>query len=131
MDIYLKVMAGVLIAAFLNILLAKQGKDVSMLLITVACCMVAVTAISYLQPVLRFCDRLIQTGRFNNNLLENLLKVTGIGIISQIVELICVDTGNQSLGKVLQILTVSVILCISVPILEEMLQLIERILGEV
>lgn len=130
MDVYLKITAGILIAAILGIVVSKQGKDISMLLTITACCMVMVSAVSFVQPLLDFCGRLARAAKIDDTLLRTLLKVVGIGLISQFAGLICVDAGNQSLSKVLQVLTTAVILCISVPILEEILLLIEKILGE-
>lgn len=131
MDIFIKVTVGILITATLGLVLSKQGADISLLLTIAVCCMAVAAAFSYLSPVLDFARRLIEVGRINNELLNVLLKVVGIGLISQIAGFICADAGNQSLGKALQIMTTAVILCISVPVLEEMLSLIEAVLGEV
>ena len=130
MDIYLKVTTGVLIAAFLGIVLTKQRSDVSILLILAVCCMAAAAAISYLRPILDFAHKLTQVGELEEVLLETMLKVVGIGLVSQIAGFVCTDAGFQSLSKILQVLTTAVILCISVPVLEEMLSLLEKILGE-
>lgn len=131
MDIYLKVTAGILMTAILSIVLSKQGADISLLLTICVCSMVILATSVYFKPILEFANRLIEVGQLNDALLEVLLKVVGIGLISQIAGFICVDAGNQSLGKALQILTTAVILCISVPLLEEMLSLIESVLGEI
>ena len=131
MDIFLKVTAGILITAILGLVLARQGADISLMLSICVCCMVVAAAVSYLQPVLDFAYRLIQMGQLDNELLNILLKVVGIGLTSQIAGFICEDAGNKSLGKALQIITTAVILCISVPLLEEVLSLIETVLGEV
>lgn len=131
MDIYLKVTVGILITAILSIVLSKQGADISLLLTICVCSMVVLAASVYLKPILEFADRLIQTCQINNALPELLLKVVGIGLVSQVAGFICVDAGNQSLAKALQIITTAVILCISVPLLEEMFSLIETVLGEI
>lgn len=131
MDIFLKVTVGILLTAILNLVLSKQGADISLLLTIAVCCMVIVAALTYLSPVLDFARRLIEIGGLDHELLNVLLKVVGIGLISQIAGFVCSDAGNQTLAKALQILTTAVILCISVPVLEEMLSLIETVLGEV
>ena len=117
MDLYLKVTAGVLVTVILCLILAKHGADISILLTLAVCCMVVGAAVSSLSPVLQFASRLVE--------------VIGIGLISQFAGLICADAGNQSLSKVLQLMTTAVILCLSTPILEEMLSLLENLLGEV
>lgn len=131
MDIFLKVTAGVLITAILCLVLSRQRADISLLLAICVCCMVVLAAVSYLQPVIAFASKLILVGQLSSDLLNVLLKVSGVGMISQIACLICADAGNQSLAKALQILTTAVVLCVSVPLLEEILSLIEAVLGEI
>ena len=131
MEIYLKAAGGILIAVIFSVVLEKYGKESAVLLMIAVSCIVLTAAMSYLQPILEFAERLVSVGNLDNELLEILLKVVGIGMVSQIACLICADAGNQSLGKALQVLTIMVILCISVPILEQMLTLIETILGEI
>jgi len=131
MDIFLKVTAAILVAVIIGLVLSRQSADLSLLLTIGVCCMVIVGAFTYLQPILEFMRRIVEVGQVSNELMEILLKVTGIGLISQITEFICTDAGNRSMAKALQILATSVILCISVPVLEQMLVLIEKVMGEV
>ena len=131
MDIFLKVTAGILITAILSLVLSRNGTDIGLLLTICVCSMVIFAAFSYLEPVFALAQRLIQIGQLSSELLNILLKVVGIGLISQIAGLICADAGNQSLGKALQIVTTAIILCISIPLLEEILSLLETVLGEI
>ena len=131
MDIFLKVMAAVLITSILTIVLSKQGADISMLLTIAVCCIVIGVSASYIQPILDFAYRLAELGVLDTSLLSVILKSVGIGVISQIATLVCIDSGNQSLGKAVQIMTTAVILSLSVPVLEQMLSLIETVLGEI
>ena len=130
MDIYLKVTAGILITAILSLVLSKHGADRSLLLTICVCSMVVLAASAYIRPILVFADRLAQVGQLNHEMLNVLQKVVGIGLVSQIAGFICTDAGNQTLGKALQIITTAVILCVSVPLLEEILSLVEAVLGE-
>lgn len=131
MDIFLKITAGILVAAILCLILTKQGVEISMLLCLAVCGMALATALSYLSPVLVFAHKLVQLGELHGELMEILLKATGIGVLSQTVSLICEDIGNKSLSKVLQFTAAATVLCISVPVLESLIELIETLLGEV
>lgn len=128
MDFFLKVTAAVLMTTVFSLVLSKQGADISLLLTIVVCCMVIAAALSYIQPLWNFLQRLVELGGIRSELLEVLLKVVGVGLISQIASLICADAGNHSLSKALQILTTAVILCLSLPVLDEMISLIEAVL---
>lgn len=128
MDFFLKVTAIILMTSVLSLVLTKQSADISLTLIVTVCCVVITAALSYIQPIWNFLLRLVEIGGIRSELLEILLKVVGIGMISQITELVCADSGNKSLGKSLQILTSALILCLSIPILDEMVSLIESLL---
>lgn len=131
MGTYFQAIAGVLLAVIMALALGKEGKQTALLLVLAVCAMVAVLALEYLEPVMDFLERLQLVGQLDSQLLNILLKVTGIGIIAQISSLICADTGNASLGKVLQVLSAAVMLRLSLPLLEQMLGLVEDVLGEV
>lgn len=128
MDFFLKVTAIILMTSVLSLVLTKQSADISLTLIVTVCCVVITAALSYIQPIWNFLLKLVEIGGIRSELLEILLKVVGIGMISQITELVCADSGNKSLGKSLQILTSALILCLSIPILDEMVSLIESLL---
>lgn len=123
--------AAVLLAVILMLALGKQGKEIGLLLTLAVCCMVGALAVSYLQPVVEFIQRLQSIGQLDSGMLEILLKVVGIGIVGEIASLICGDSGNAALGKALQMLSAAVILWLSLPLLTQLLELVQQILGEV
>lgn len=131
MEIFLKVTAGILVSSIFSLVLFRQNSAISLLLSICVCSMVLVAAGTYLRPIIDFMHRLVRVGQLNMERLHILLKVVGVGLISQITTLICTDAGYQSLGKALQVIAGAVILCICIPLLDEMLTLIETVLGEV
>lgn len=131
MNEFLKATAGVLLAVILVLSLGKEGKQTAVLLVLAVCGMVGILAMSYFEPVLAFVRRLGSIGNINHDMLSILLKVVGIGLIGEIAALICVDSGNTSLGKILQILCGAVVLRLALPLMEQLLDLLERILGKV
>ncbi len=131
MTTFIKASAGVILALILEKILQKQGKDMSLLLSIAVCVMVAASAISFLQPVLNFFSKLQVIGNLNSALLNVLLKAVGVGILSEILALICTDAGNAALGKTLQLLASSVVLYLSIPLLDELLKLMDSILGAI
>ena len=125
----ISLLIGLLLAVVLGLSLGKQ-KDIGVLLTMAVCCMVAMIAISYLEPVLDFLRELETLGDLQGNMLGILLKAVGIGLVSEIAGLVCNDAGNGSLGKMLQMLGSAVILYLSLPIFTAMLELIREILRE-
>lgn len=131
MDIFIKSAAGVLIAAIFVLTISKQNKDISLLLTVVVCCMVVTAALTYLQPIVDFFKHLQAIGQLDSEILTILLKSVGIGMLAELTGLVCADAGNASLGKALQMLASAVILWLSIPILNELIELIDNILGAI
>lgn len=121
--------AGILIACILVLALGKQGKEAGLLLTLGVCCMGGVLALSYLRPVIDFIQQLAQVGQLDGGMLEILLKAVGIGLVGELASLICTDAGNSAMGKTIQLLSSATILWLSLPLLTQLLQLLEDILG--
>ena len=91
--------------------------------------MVCLLALGYLEPILEFLQELEVLGSLQQDMLGILLKAVGISLVGEIAGTICADSGNASLGKAIQLLASAVILYLSLPILNTMLELIRKILG--
>lgn len=128
MDIFLKLAAGTLISLILYLILAKLGKDISGLLTTAVCCILAVGTMQYFTPVITFIDRLQEMSGLDSEILQIILRTVGISILAEITSLICADAGNAALGKSLQILAGAVVLWLSIPLFNQLLDLVEELL---
>jgi stage III sporulation protein AD len=131
MDTVLRTIAGVMLALILGITLSKQGKDMTVVLTVAVCCMGAAAAITFLKPVLELMVRLETAIDLDSGILNILLKGVGIAFVAEITELICSDAGFGSLGKVAQLLGHCSILYLSVPMITDLLSLLQGILGNV
>lgn len=130
MTLFLQVCGAVLLAVILVLTLKSHGKDIGTILAIAVCCMVALAAIEYLQPVLSFLESLENLGGLDGDMVTTLLKATGIGIITEIANLVCKDAGNESMGKSMQLLGTAVILYLSMPLFTALIELLQKILGE-
>lgn len=128
MDVILKAVAGVLLAVVLGLVIGKHNKEHALLILILACCMIAVVAMNYLRPVIDFFNRLQAIGNLDTDIIQILLRSTGIALLSEIAGNICTDAGNGALGKTLQLLATAVILWLSLPLLQKLIELIESIL---
>lgn len=124
----MKVAAGVIVTLVLYLSLEKQAKDIAVIVGIVACIMVATIALNYLNPVVSFFGRLQSLGKFDAESMAILLRCLGIGILAEIIALICADSGNSALGKTLQLSTAAIILWLTLPLLTKLVDLIEEIL---
>ena len=128
MDGMMKAAAGALIAAMLGIILQRQGKEYTFVLVLGVSVMGACLALSYIKPVISFLEELRVVGNLDRDVLKILLKAVGIGLVAEISATICADSGNASLGKMLQLLSAAVILWLSLPIMEQIMDLIVEVL---
>ena len=100
-------------------------------LCVVCCCAVGILAFSFLSPVITFAEKLRTLCKIDQELFHILLKAVGIGLVGEIAGTVCVDAGNTSLGKMIQLLTTCVMLWICIPLMEALVELVESILGEI
>lgn len=129
MSLYTKTLAGVLITLLLIPVLEKQGKDMALVLSAAACCIAALAVFTFLEPVLAFLLGLQAETNLEGETVKTLLKLVGIGLTGETAALLCADAGSSALGKGVQLLTSSLILSLSVPMLQRLIHLIRDILG--
>lgn len=129
MGLFLKACGAVLLAVVLMLALGNRSKDMSVVLAIAVCCMAALTALEYLDPVLSFVSQLEEIGGLDHSMIRILLKVVGIGLVSEIAALVCSDSGSSSLGKAVKLLGSAVILWLSLPLYSMLVELLQRILG--
>lgn len=130
MEDFLKAASAALICVIVCLVLAKKDKDFSLIVTLAVCCMAAGVAMRYLEPLITFFRRLQTLGGMDTQMLQILLKSAGIGLLTEIVCMVCQDADNAALAKTMQILSTSVILWMSIPLLESLLQLLGKVLGE-
>lgn len=128
MGAFLQAAAAVLIALILTQLLSSRDKSYASMLSMAVCAMILLLGINYLAPVVDFLRELENIGNLHGDMVKILLKVAGIGILTEISALLCTDSGNASLAQSLRILSSGVILWLSLPVFRALLDLIQRIL---
>lgn len=131
MNVFWKIVAGILTALILWINISKSNKDISVLMTLAVSAITITAAVGLLQPVISFIKRLQEISNLDADLVSVVLKVVGVGIISEIAVVVCKDAGNESMGKALQYVSAAAALLLSLPVFEELLTLLDKILGTV
>lgn len=129
MEQFLQAAALVLLAVILSLVLSRQSRDMGTLLSLAVCCMVCVTAVSFLSPVVEFLREVRRAGELDSEFLSILLKCAGIGVLAELAQLICVDAREGAMGKALQILSNAAILWLSLPMMRKLLAILQEVLG--
>lgn len=128
MDTYLKTIIVVMLCAVFCLSIPKQSKEIAVTIAITACCMAASIAFSLLDPVFTFVDQLADTGNLDSSMLKTLLKAAGICLISEFSSTVCEESGQPSLGKVIHFLSGAVLLSISIPYLNQLIELVSKLL---
>lgn len=129
MSDFLKIIAGIFTSIIFWIFLSKENKATSVLL-SVAVCSAALTAgLMFLEPVINFVNNIRILGNINEDIFNTMMKVVGIGVLSEFSSLICKDAGNEAMGKSVQIVSIVLIIRMSIPVFEILITLLDDILG--
>lgn len=115
----------------LTLVVRREEKDFALLLTMAGCAMAGMVLLTFLEPVLCFLSTLQTLGDLSGDMLLILMKAVGVGLVAEIAGMVCTDGGNASLGKVIQLVGSAVILWLSLPIFQMLMDLMIRILGEV
>lgn len=130
MELYLRFTSLALVALVLGLVLKGQNKSLAALLSLGACCLICGGAVRYLGPVVDLLARLRDMAGISGEMLSILLKAAGIGLLSELAAVICTDAGDAALGKAVGILSNGAILWVSLPLLEELLEILQEVLGK-
>lgn len=130
MESFFKTICVVLVGVILYQLVSKRDKDIAILLSICVCIIATVTAAYFLEPIIDFIRQLQAAAELDDALLAVILKIVGIGILAEISENICQDSGNSAMAKTVQLLATCVILWLSLPLFSGLLSLLQKILGE-
>lgn len=128
MDLYWKAIAILLVGTVLGLVL---GKDMALCLCLCVCTVVLMAVLQYLRPVMDFIRQLSQLASLQEDTVQILMKVLGLGLVSETAGLICTDGGCASFGKVVKLLSGAAVLWVSLPVFQSVIQMIQQILGEV
>lgn len=128
MEGFFQAAGAVVILVVLCLLVSSRDKSFGALLAMAGCVMILALGLSYLSPVVTFLQDLESLGDLQPELVKILLKVSGIGILTEITALLCADSGNTSLAQSLRITSAGVILWLALPVFQALLDQIHTIL---
>lgn len=128
MDTYLKTVGIAVIGILLCLVLSKSAKDYSILLVIVLCCILCTAAVGFLKPIFDLLEELGKLAGTGFSGLDILLKAAGLSVIGETVGAVCADAGHAAVSKAVQLLTTVVILWISLPLIQSLLELIQSVL---
>ena len=131
MDTFLQITGAVLLTVIVSLSLDGQARIYAAMLIMIVCAMVFMAGMNYIRQILQFLESLSAMTGLEDVILSTLFKSLGIGILTEITERICADAGFSALGKTIQFVANGLIVCISLPVFQSMIQLLQRIMESI
>ena len=121
----LKLAAIILTAVILISALPTLSKEISVLISFSCCIVILLYTIRFIIPVVEYIRGLTENIYFNGT--DVVLKAVGVGFITQFVSDAAMDCGNRSLANQMIFAGRICVLILSVPVLVQVLEIIERL----
>lgn len=131
MESYFLTIAAVVLSVIMIVILKVSGSGIAELLTLLVCAMVMIIALRYMEPIVDFMDSLNKIDQIEIPFYKTIMKAVGISITAEIAQMICEDSGNRAAGKVVQYLSVAVMIHLMLPMLSSLLDLIEGVLKRI
>ena len=129
MDTALRISSLAVVAAVLCLVVRQREKPLALLLSLAACAAVLLLGLRFFSPVLSVVERLRDLSGLNETVTAPLLKVTGIGLLTQVAGSVCEDAEERTLAKAVEIGGSVLSVYAALPLLSAALELLEEMLG--
>ena len=124
MEIFFKVIGIAFVAVVAFNLIKSTQPQVASLLIIASSVLIILVLIDPLLSVLSFFDDITQKTGLNKEIFSLLIKIIGVGYLTEYSLSLCEDSGCASLGKKIELSGKIVILLFSFPIIKQIIGLI-------
>lgn len=124
-----KLFAAAAICCVVCVLFQKKTPELALLLSVLTCALLLLTALPLLSPVVTLLQRLETLTGLSGAVFSPLLKVTAIGVLSQLTVSVCRDSNQQALAQAVELCTGFVCLYLALPLFELVLSLLQTMIG--
>jgi len=128
MDTFFQITTIAIIAAICCCVIKTQSGSMASVLSMAACILILFLAFRFAEPIIAILRRLQGLTGLSMAAVSPMLKVVGIGILTQISSSICDDAGEKTLHHAVEISGTLMSLYAAMPLLSAVLDLIEEIL---
>lgn len=129
MTTFLQIAALCVIGGILALIMRRRTPEFSFLLV-LCCCVCAIFAAKELiAPVLDFLTRLQSLAGIDGALLTPIIKTLAVGLLSQLCGAFCLEAGEQSLAKTVELCGTFLALYTILPLAELMLETLTTLMG--
>lgn len=129
METVLQIAALALVATCLCLVVRGQAGSIGMLLSLAACVGIFAVSMRFISPVLEILKRLRDLTGLADAATAPMIKVAGIGLLSQVAGAVCEDAGEKALSRAVEVSGAVLSLYTALPLLSSVLDLLEETLG--
>lgn len=127
MDI-LKICFVGIITAFCVLILKENKSDMAIITAVAGGCIILLMVIDYISGIFAILTSLMEKAGINNDIFRILVKIIGIGYLTDFSAGIIEDAGSKSLSEKVVLGGKVIIMALSIPILVKLFEIIESIL---
>lgn len=128
MGYFLQAAALAMVGAVLAIVVQKQVKELSILMVIACCAIILALAARFLEPIVDFATELRILGQLDGDMVAILLKAAGVGLIAELASAVCEDAGEGTLGKMVRLCGSAAALYLALPLMTAVLTMIQGLL---
>ncbi len=128
METIFKIIGVALLTCFAVMLIKPVRNDFAILIGVVGGLIILAFVIGYVSTVMDFFKVIIEKTGISQSLLSLVMKVVGIGYLTEFSASLCADCGNSSLGDKLLFAGKIVLLVISMPIVMNILNIVTELM---
>ena len=127
MDI-VKIAAVGIITAFCSLTLRENKSSLSIMVGIAGGCIILLMLLDYFEGIFSAITSLIERAGIQSNILRSVIKIIGIGYITEFSAGIVEDAGNKSVAEKIVMAGKVIILVVSLPIITALFDLIAELL---
>lgn len=120
----LKIILIGLVTCAASVLLKQLKPELSILVTLAGGLVILVMIVEHLSTILGAFLGIVNKTNVNTKLFSNVLKIVGVGYLTEFGANICVDSGNSSIADKVMLGGKIIILCFALPIVSNMLEVI-------
>ena len=130
MDTIFKIVSIALITCVACLIVKPIRSDFAIFISIVGGIIIIFYLLSYLSSIFNIFDNIFEISGINSSLYGIILKIIGIGYLTEFTASICNDTGNGSLGDKVLLGGKIIILVMSLPIVTSILDIVMELLPQ-
>lgn len=125
---YFRLFILALITTILVLTVKKQTPELGLLLSIAGVILAILLLFQWLTPIIELIRHLCDSAGLDDTMTGPLIKIIGIGLLTQLSSSVCSDAGQTSMAKLLELGGGLLCLYLSIPLLNAVLSLIEDLL---